>query len=160
MLKYPLNQVSSTRTMEGPNYMIGSKGRPKKSRDTWQILTLHFKMNPTHSEESDLAERRVKDEIRRLFDSQSLCVLATHSEAGPYTSLVAFAADEDLKNIYFVTSRFTRKYANIEADHKVAMLMDNRSDDPGDFRTATAVTAVGEASEISDQEKEKVLKRY
>jgi nitroimidazol reductase NimA-like FMN-containing flavoprotein (pyridoxamine 5'-phosphate oxidase superfamily) len=108
-----------------------------------------------------LAElNRVKDQLRSLFESQGVAVLATHAKGGPYTSLVAFVSSEDLKRIYFVTSRSTRKYANIEADPRVAMLVDNRSNDPADFREATAVTAVGEVQELSGEEKEAVLKHY
>jgi nitroimidazol reductase NimA-like FMN-containing flavoprotein (pyridoxamine 5'-phosphate oxidase superfamily) len=103
---------------------------------------------------------RVKDQLRSLFDSQAVAVLATHTEEGPYTSLVAFVASEDLKRIHFVTSRSTRKYANMESDPRVAMLVDNRSNAPVDFREATAVTAEGVARELSGREKDAVLKRY
>ena len=103
---------------------------------------------------------RVKEQLRGLLESQGVAVLATHAEGGPYTSLVAFVSSHDLKRIYFVTSRSTRKYANIKSDPRVAMLVDNRSNDPADFREATAVTAVGKAEEISGDEKAAVLNRY
>jgi nitroimidazol reductase NimA-like FMN-containing flavoprotein (pyridoxamine 5'-phosphate oxidase superfamily) len=113
------------------------------------------------SMEGLLAElSRLKDRLRGLFESQGVAVLATHSNAGSYASLVAFVSSEDLKCIYFVTSRSTRKYANIKADPRVAMLVDDRSNDPADFRRAAAVTAVGEAKELSGEEKDAVLKRY
>jgi hypothetical protein len=64
--------------------------------------------------------------IKNLFDSQSLAVLATQSNAQPYASLVAFAATEDLKQIIFLTPNTTRKYANIESnfDEKQAFAAD------------------------------------
>ena len=37
----------------------------------------------------------IQKHLRNLFTSQSLAVLATHSEAQPYASLVAFVASED-----------------------------------------------------------------
>jgi len=43
------------------------------------------------------------NQIRDLFDSQSLAVLATQKNDQPYASLVLFAATPDLKEIVFLT---------------------------------------------------------
>jgi nitroimidazol reductase NimA-like FMN-containing flavoprotein (pyridoxamine 5'-phosphate oxidase superfamily) len=83
-----------------------------------------------------------------------LAVLATHSEGEPYTSLVAFAATDDLKHLLFATGRSTRKYANLTADHRVSLLIDNRSNRAADLRHAMAVTAVGEAREVGLDERQ------
>jgi nitroimidazol reductase NimA-like FMN-containing flavoprotein (pyridoxamine 5'-phosphate oxidase superfamily) len=88
------------------------------------------------SEESEL-----ENLIRELFESQKLAVLATQNEGQPYANLIAFAASDDLKSLYFVTARATRKYANIEADARVTVLIDNRSNQDSDFSQAAAVTA-------------------
>lgn len=102
----------------------------------------------------------VKEDLKRLFESQRLAVLATQNEGQPYTSLVAFAASEDLKQLFFATTRTTRKYANLTADSRVAMLMDNRSNEVIDFRWAMAVTATGKAVEIDGHQREEASKRY
>jgi general stress protein 26 len=89
------------------------------------------------SEESELEHF-----IRELFESQKLAVLGTQNEGQPYANLVAFAPSHDLKCLYFVTARATRKYANIEADARVTVLIDNRSNQDSDFSQAAAVTAL------------------
>jgi len=55
----------------------------------------------------------IKKHIRKLFIDQKLAVLSTHRSGQPYASLVAFVGKEDLKEIFFVTSRSTRKHANL-----------------------------------------------
>ena len=47
--------------------------------------------------------------LHSLFDAQLLAVLATYAGQGPYTSLVAFAASDDLAEVVFATHRDTRK---------------------------------------------------
>lgn len=102
----------------------------------------------------------VKGQIKDLFLTQRLAVLSTQRGGQPYTTLVAFAASQDLEDLYFATTRATRKYANLKADSRVAMLMDNRSNEVSDFRWAMAVTAVGRAEEVQAQEQEKVMAIY
>jgi len=98
--------------------------------------------------------------IRELFESQKLAVLATQNEGQPYANLVAFAASYDLKSLYFATARATRKYANIEADARVTVLIDNRSNQDSDFSQAAAVTATGSAKEVVDSKRDAVLTIY
>ncbi len=107
------------------------------------------------SEESELEHR-----IRELFESQKLAVLATQNEGQPYANLIAFAPSDDLKCLYFVTARATRKYANIEADARVTMLIDNRSNQDSDFSQAAAVTATGAAQEVVHSRRDEVLAIY
>ena len=102
----------------------------------------------------------MKEELQRLFASQRLAVLATQNEGQPYTSLVAFTASENLKKLFFATTRATRKYANLKADSRVALLIDNRSNEATDFRWAMAVTATGTAEEIEGQERGAASKLY
>jgi nitroimidazol reductase NimA-like FMN-containing flavoprotein (pyridoxamine 5'-phosphate oxidase superfamily) len=107
------------------------------------------------SEESEL-----ENLIRELFESQKLAVLATQNEGQPYANLVAFVASYDLKNLYFATARATRKYANIEADARVTVLIDNRSNQDSDFSQAAAVTATGTAQEVMASKQDEVLTIY
>jgi nitroimidazol reductase NimA-like FMN-containing flavoprotein (pyridoxamine 5'-phosphate oxidase superfamily) len=102
----------------------------------------------------------VRKDLKKLFSTQPLAVLSTQNKGQPYGSLVAFASSKDLKELYFATTRATRKYANLSSDPRVAMLVDSRSNEVSDFRWAMAVTATGKAEETEGQEKEKVLKTY
>lgn len=102
----------------------------------------------------------MRKDLKQLFTTQPLAVLSTQNEGQPYGSLVAFASSEDLKELYFATTRATRKYANLSSDPRVAMLVDSRSNEVSDFRWAMAVTATGKAEEVEGQEKEKVLRTY
>ena len=86
--------------------------------------------------------------LRKLLGSQRLAVLATHRGGQPHASLVGFAASEDLKRIVFATPKSTRKYANLKADGRVAMLIDSRSHRVSDFKKAAAVTVVGRIREV------------
>jgi nitroimidazol reductase NimA-like FMN-containing flavoprotein (pyridoxamine 5'-phosphate oxidase superfamily) len=105
-----------------------------------------------------------KDEIKALlgdlFTRQSLAVLATQAGHGPYTTLVGFVASEDLRNIFFVTSRSTRKYAALKSTPRVSMLIDSRTNRTTDFREAVAVTALGEAYEVEKSEQEQIIGSY
>ena len=105
-------------------------------------------------------ESELENLIRELFESQKLAVLATQNEGQPYANLVAFVASYDLKSLYFATARATRKYANIEADARVTVLIDNRSNQDSDFSQAAAVTATGTAQEVMASKRDKVLTIY
>ena len=104
--------------------------------------------------------RKLKRVVKNLFESQRLGVLATYGEGQPYSSLVAFAATNDLKYLVFATTRATRKYANLSAESRVAMLVDNRSNQDSDFHSAVAVTALGNAEEVKESERDRFLRLY
>ncbi len=103
---------------------------------------------------------KAKKDLKKLLDSQPLAVLATQGEGQPYASLVAFVPSDDLKSLYFATTRSTRKYANLAADSRVALLVDNRSNNASDFRWAMAATATGKAGEVDPGERAKALDLY
>jgi heme iron utilization protein len=98
--------------------------------------------------------------IRNLLESQQLAVLATQNQGQPYTNLIACAATADLKFLLFATTRATRKYANLMADPRVAVLVDNRKNDVSDFTEAAAVTALGKAWELHGAERQRFLDVY
>jgi nitroimidazol reductase NimA-like FMN-containing flavoprotein (pyridoxamine 5'-phosphate oxidase superfamily) len=95
-----------------------------------------------------------------LFAKQKLAVLATLSGGQPYSCLVAFAETEDLKGLVFTTFRSTRKYRDIMSEPRVALLVDNRSNEESDFSDALAVTATGRAEEVMGGERERLLSVY
>ena len=103
---------------------------------------------------------KAKKDLKKLLNSQPLAVLATQGEGQPYASLVAFVPSDDLKSLYFATTRSTRKYANLAADSRVALLVDNRSNKTSDFRWAMAATATGEAKEMDPAERATAMDLY
>ncbi len=95
-----------------------------------------------------------------LFQSQNLATLATHQAGQPYASLVAFVASEDFKHIYFATPNTTRKYANLLAENRVAVLINSSTNQASDFHRAISVTAVGKATELSSPGRETIRNQY
>jgi nitroimidazol reductase NimA-like FMN-containing flavoprotein (pyridoxamine 5'-phosphate oxidase superfamily) len=104
--------------------------------------------------------QQVSLQLKALFASQGLAVVSTHEHGQPYCNLVAFASSEDLNHLVFATSRATRKFANIDEDKRISLLIDNRSNRVSDFHEAMAVTAIGLAKEVLGPEKDNLLKVY
>lgn len=105
-------------------------------------------------------ETDLPHQLRNLFSSRRLAVLATETEGKPYASLVAFAASDDLKTIVFATTRSTRKFAYLSTNPSVALLIDDRTNEVADFRNAMAVTATGTAQEINANRNKRLLRLY
>lgn len=104
--------------------------------------------------------KQIKGRLAELLESQKLAVLATHNQGQPYGSLVSFAATKDLKKILFATTRSTRKYANLNKDGRVALVVDNRENAERDIHEAVAVTIMGKATEASSEEEQACLSVY
>ena len=102
----------------------------------------------------------IQKQIKDLFASQNLAVLATHNQQQPYASLVAFVASDDLKYIYFVTPKTTRKFANLTTDGRVAVLINSSTNQSSDFHLAISVTAVGDAKDVTGPERKQLLRNY
>jgi nitroimidazol reductase NimA-like FMN-containing flavoprotein (pyridoxamine 5'-phosphate oxidase superfamily) len=102
----------------------------------------------------------IKKQIRELLINQKLGVLSTHHFGQPYASLIAFVGKEDLKEIFFVTPRTTRKFENLSADSRVAILVNSSLNMDTDFHEAVSVTALGKAREIDGSEKDEILDSY
>ena len=105
-------------------------------------------------------KEQIREILLELFSAQKLAVLGTHQAGQPYGSLVAFAATPDLKSLLFATTRATRKFANLQADSRVSMVFDNRSNRVADFRKAVAATALGRAKETKGKERKKITTMY
>jgi nitroimidazol reductase NimA-like FMN-containing flavoprotein (pyridoxamine 5'-phosphate oxidase superfamily) len=97
----------------------------------------------------DAAEQRLDS----LLESQSLAVLATEREGAPYTSLLAFAAS-GRSVVYVATTRSSRKWANLEHNQNVSLLIDDRGNEAADFTEAAAATGIGAACECPAEEGE------
>ena len=103
---------------------------------------------------------QIRKRIKALFASQKLAALSTQGDGQPYASLVAFYATDDLKYIYFATPQTTRKFANLKAHNRVAVMINNSSNLASDFHQAIAVTAVGIAEEVLGADKKPILIGY
>jgi len=102
----------------------------------------------------------LRRKLKELFDKQRIGVLSTQKKNMPYASLVAFAVTDDLKSFVFATPRTTRKYSNIMASRRAALLIDNRSNRMSDFRRAMAVTVVGTVRELRKSRKSRLIQLY
>ncbi|MDY6989937.1 MAG: pyridoxamine 5'-phosphate oxidase family protein [Thermodesulfobacteriota bacterium] len=102
----------------------------------------------------------LEEMLKGVLASQKLAVIATQKEGQPFTNLVAFVATDDLKHLLFATTRATRKFANLRADKKVALLVDNRRNQASDFSNAVAVTVFGRAAEVEEVKREYFLGLY
>jgi uncharacterized pyridoxamine 5'-phosphate oxidase family protein len=89
-----------------------------------------------------------EQKIKELLRSQKFAVLATHDDGQPYCNLVAFAETVDCKAIIFATNRNTSKYRNLTKDHRVSVLVDNRTNQVSDLGDAIALDLLGVAAEI------------
>jgi hypothetical protein len=93
-------------------------------------------------------------QVRALLEGQRFAVLSTREEGGqPYASLLAFWGSPDLKEMVFCTLRATRKYGNLSSDGRVALLIDNRSNEETDLQEAAAVTVLGDCAEVRGEER-------
>lgn len=91
--------------------------------------------------------------IRRLLASQRFAVITTHAEGQPYSNLIAFAEADNVSSLLFVTGRDTKKYSNAISNKRVAILIDNRTNQATDLNNTIAVTALGTIERVSlDQE--------
>jgi nitroimidazol reductase NimA-like FMN-containing flavoprotein (pyridoxamine 5'-phosphate oxidase superfamily) len=98
--------------------------------------------------------------LKQIVKTQYFGVLATLSNQQPYTNLVAFAASDDLKRFIFTTNRYTQKYRNIISNNKIALLIDNRSNNQLDFSRALAITVLGIAEELSFNKNDELVQFY
>jgi nitroimidazol reductase NimA-like FMN-containing flavoprotein (pyridoxamine 5'-phosphate oxidase superfamily) len=86
--------------------------------------------------------------LRDLFQTQRYAVLATDDCGQPFTSLMAFVATQDMRQIIILTDRTTRKFANLSANARVALLIDDRENKDSDTQDSVAVTVIGQAREV------------
>ena len=102
----------------------------------------------------------LEHKLLTFLSRERLGVLSTCGGRQPYASLVAFAATDNLSHLVFVTPRPTRKYANLTANARVALLVDNRSNRTSDFRRAMAATAVGWVREVRRASNNRLIRIY
>ena len=102
----------------------------------------------------------LEDTVRQIFASRGVAVLATQGREYPHACLVAFVATKDLKHIFFMTGRSTRKFDNMCRDGRVMFLVDDRANTEKDFDTATVVTGRGKAVPAHSKAVEEMFPLY
>ena len=100
------------------------------------------------------------DQVGQLLESQRVGVLATHYKNTPHQSLIAYIHSESLRDIFFVTPRYTRKVEAMASDPRVALIVDNRQNVEKDFDACIAVTAKGTVEQLPSQPQPSFLSRY
>ena len=105
-------------------------------------------------------DQEIQPVLRDLFRSQRYAVLATDDQGQPFASLMAFAATEDLRQIVILTERNRRKFANLKANRRVALLIDDRENKGSDTQDSVAVTAIGDAQEAGSGARAALLELF
>lgn len=111
-------------------------------------------MNESVTGGVDLTDPRVG----RLMKAQRSAVLATDEEGSPYLSLVAFATAPDMTRVYFATLGTTRKARALEANPRVALLVDDRRNAEEDLAQASAVTLTGVAEAVWETQRDEAAR--
>ena len=95
-------------------------------------------------------EKPLEEAIREMCEGESFAVLATQGNGQPYASLIGFATSADLTHLVFATPKQTRKYALLEKNNLVALLVDTRSSQPDHINELSALTITGKSEIISN----------
>jgi nitroimidazol reductase NimA-like FMN-containing flavoprotein (pyridoxamine 5'-phosphate oxidase superfamily) len=98
--------------------------------------------------------------LQDLMTMQNFGVLCTQRQGQPYGSLMCFAVSDDLALIWLATERNTRKFESMDADNRVAFLVENTANKPSDAFEAVVATGTGRVSELSGSERSAALERY
>jgi len=97
--------------------------------------------------------------MKALAKQKDICVLATVSGGNPHCSLMAYATDEDCREIYMVTGKGTKKYKNLIENPSVSLLIDTREEQAASRPLqAKALTIAGLFQKIDDEGKERLAR--
>jgi len=99
----------------------------------------------------------LRQQIKDILSEKSLGVLATSAKGHPYTSLVGYVVTDQLDELLFATHRATRKYGYLQADARVSLLIDSRTNQVEDFREAVALSAIGTAREVPAEQRDHLM---
>lgn len=102
----------------------------------------------------------IRQAIEAILSSQNLAVLATERQGQPYSSLMAYAHTLDLQTIVVATGKATRKHINLLGESRVSLLIDTRTNSTADFHAASALTVIGRAEPVKEEEIETYQRLY
>jgi len=99
------------------------------------------------------------EEMKALAKQKDMCVLATVSGGNPHCSLMAYATDDDCREIYMATQKGTKKYKNLIENPSVSLLIDTREEQAalGPLH-AKALTIAGLFQAIDDERKKRLIR--
>ena len=99
------------------------------------------------------------EKMKDIVKSNDLCVLATVSEGKPHCSLMSYISDEEGHEIYLISYKQTKKYANLMENPTVSLLIDTREEEKGQRRIyIKALTVSGEFQMIKDPGKKDIIR--
>jgi nitroimidazol reductase NimA-like FMN-containing flavoprotein (pyridoxamine 5'-phosphate oxidase superfamily) len=106
------------------------------------------------------SDASIRSRLRALFDSQRYAVLGTEDRGQPFTSLMAFAVTDDLRHLVLLSDRKTHKFASLAANHRVALLVDDRENKTTDTHESIAVTVLGRAFEADVDDRDALARLF
>lgn len=121
---------------------------------------MFFKKYTFIKEQSMKDMNRITKLLNQISHTQFFGVLATSKDNNPYTTLVAFLLDDDLKTLYFVTPKDTKKFGQLSSNEAVSLLIHNSSNKPEDTSEAVGITISGRAADLSKSSAAIPLKRF
>lgn len=93
----------------------------------------------------------MQEKAERILDQNRLMAIATlRADGWPQTTMVGYANEGIL--IYFIISRASQKYSNIQKDDRVSLVVGRDFHDPA---TIEALSIAAHASEVSDANQRK-----
>lgn len=97
----------------------------------------------------------MKDKAIGILDRNRLMAIATmRADGWPQNTMVSFANEDIL--VYFIVSRTSQKFANIERDDRVSLVIERDFDDPS---TIKALSIGARASEVRNpRQRERAVK--
>lgn len=96
----------------------------------------------------------MREDIKKLITAGSVCVLATVSDGHPHCSLMSYAPADDCREIYMVTKKGTKKYANLRQNPSVSLLIDSRTDKGKGQTKALTVTGIFQDCVSAEQQRQ------
>ncbi|XP_052163881.1 glutamyl-tRNA reductase-binding protein, chloroplastic isoform X2 [Oryza glaberrima] len=142
-------RLISSSSSSSSSQMAAPADAPGGSADAFEVIRAH---------QEKAARLPPVEEIRTILDQSVRGVLATHSQGHvgyPSGSMVDFACDQDGSPILAVSSLAIHS-KNLSENPKCSLLV---AKDPED-RTDTVITVYGDATPVSDQEKDAVRSAY
>jgi len=98
------------------------------------------------------------EKMKDIIKGNDLCVLATVSEGMPHCSLMSYISDEEGQEIYLISHKQTKKYANLMENPTVSLLIDTREEEKSQRRiNIKALTVSGEFQPIKDPGKRELI---
>lgn len=103
---------------------------------------------------------QLKNVIKNISSKELFGVLATSVNDLPYTNLIAFVLQDDLKKLFFATPRDTKKFKNLIINEKVSFHIQNTKNSLDDIGNAVGITITGKASECSKNHSKEAIAIY